>query len=173
MSGPLCTDVLDRHDAGEVLHRIYTDRRLVIPLDRRESAYRMHGLLRDALAIDLERRNARAARETHRRASSGSRRRRHRSGGQSCRGCRRLRSNRTARGRAHSLLLRERPVLDDRQLGRVDPTGSGGQQRPAVSVRRRRSDRSRRCHRGVGLAQARRTRSGGAPESDSSRGCAC
>jgi LuxR family transcriptional regulator, maltose regulon positive regulatory protein len=70
MSGALCNAVLDRHDSGEVLHRICADRHLVIPLDRRESAYRMHGLLRDALATDFERRNSPAVREVHRRASS-------------------------------------------------------------------------------------------------------
>ena len=70
MSGALCNAVLDRHDSGEVLHRIYAERHLVIPLDRRESAYRMHGLLRDALATDFERRNAPAVREVHIRASS-------------------------------------------------------------------------------------------------------
>jgi len=70
MSGALCNAVLERRDSGEVLHRIFTDRRLVIPLDRRESAYRMHGLLRDALTTDFERRDAPAVREVHIRASS-------------------------------------------------------------------------------------------------------
>jgi LuxR family maltose regulon positive regulatory protein len=70
MSGALCNAVSDRHDAGEVLHRICSDRHLVIPLDRRESAYRMHGLLRDALMTDFERRDAPAVREVHRRASN-------------------------------------------------------------------------------------------------------
>jgi LuxR family maltose regulon positive regulatory protein len=70
MSGALCNHVADRPDAGEILHRICTDRHLVIPLDRRESAYRMHGLLRDALVTDFERRDAPAVRDVHRRASS-------------------------------------------------------------------------------------------------------
>jgi LuxR family maltose regulon positive regulatory protein len=70
MSGALCNAVLDRQDSGEILHRICTDRHLVIPLDRRESAYRMHGLLRDALTADFERRDARAVREVHIRASN-------------------------------------------------------------------------------------------------------
>jgi LuxR family maltose regulon positive regulatory protein len=69
LSGPLCNEVLDRHDSGDVLHRMFSDRLLVIPLDRRESAYRMHGLLRDALRAELERRDATAARQVHERAS--------------------------------------------------------------------------------------------------------
>ena len=70
LSGPLCNEVLGRHDAGEVLHRMFSDRLLVIPLDRRESAYRMHGLLRDALRAELERQDATAARQVHERAST-------------------------------------------------------------------------------------------------------
>jgi LuxR family maltose regulon positive regulatory protein len=69
MSGALCNALLDRRDAGEVLHRICSDRHLVIPLDRRESAYRMNGLLRDALLTDFERRDASAVRDAHIRAS--------------------------------------------------------------------------------------------------------
>jgi LuxR family maltose regulon positive regulatory protein len=69
MSGPLCNEVLGRHDAGEVLHRLFSDRLLVIPLDRRESAYRMHGLLRDALRAEFERQDVNAARQVHDRAS--------------------------------------------------------------------------------------------------------
>jgi LuxR family maltose regulon positive regulatory protein len=69
LSGAICNEVLDRHDAGEVLRRISSDRRLVIPLDRRNDAYRMHGLLRDALTAQLERIDADAVRAVHRRAS--------------------------------------------------------------------------------------------------------
>jgi LuxR family maltose regulon positive regulatory protein len=69
LSGALCNEVLDRHDAGDVLHRIFSDRLLVIPLDRRESAYRMHGLLRDALTAEFERRDATAVRRLNQRAS--------------------------------------------------------------------------------------------------------
>jgi LuxR family maltose regulon positive regulatory protein len=70
LSGPLCNEVLGRHDAGEVLHRIFSDRLLVIPLDRREDAYRMHGLLRDALQAEFERLDAGAVRHVHLRAST-------------------------------------------------------------------------------------------------------
>jgi LuxR family maltose regulon positive regulatory protein len=70
LSGPLCNEVLDRRDAGDVLHRVFSDRLLVIPLDRRESAYRMHGLLRDALTAEFERLDATAVRNVHQRAST-------------------------------------------------------------------------------------------------------
>jgi len=70
LSGPLCNEVLGCQDAGDVLHRIFSDRLLVIPLDRRESAYRMHGLLRDALQAELERVDAAAVRQVHQRAST-------------------------------------------------------------------------------------------------------
>jgi len=70
LSGALCNEVLDRDDAGDVLHRLFNDRLLVIRLDRRESAYRMHGLLRDALAAEFERRDATAMRTVNQRASA-------------------------------------------------------------------------------------------------------
>jgi LuxR family maltose regulon positive regulatory protein len=70
LSGDLCNAVLGRNDCGDVLHRIYSDRLLVIPLDRREGAYRMHGLLREALTAELERTDAVAVRQVHRRASA-------------------------------------------------------------------------------------------------------
>ncbi|MCU0260429.1 MAG: LuxR C-terminal-related transcriptional regulator [Ilumatobacteraceae bacterium] len=69
LSGPLCDAVLGRHDAGDVLHRLWSERLLVIPLDRRESAYRMHGLLQDVLVAQLERADSDALRQVHRRAS--------------------------------------------------------------------------------------------------------
>ncbi|MFM2077886.1 MAG: hypothetical protein RJA49_1776 [Actinomycetota bacterium] len=70
LSGPLCNAVLDRRDAGDVLHRAYSNRLLVVPLDRRESAYRMHGLLRDALEGEFERLDAPAVRQVRERAST-------------------------------------------------------------------------------------------------------
>jgi LuxR family maltose regulon positive regulatory protein len=69
LSGDLCNAVLERNDSGAVLHRICSDRLLVIPLDRREGAYRMHGLLREALTAELERNDAAAVRQVHQRAS--------------------------------------------------------------------------------------------------------
>ena len=70
LSPALCNDVLARTDAGEVLHRISTNRLLLIPLDRRGDAYRMHGLLQEALRAELERSDAAAAHELNERASS-------------------------------------------------------------------------------------------------------
>jgi LuxR family maltose regulon positive regulatory protein len=61
---------LDRRDAGEVLHRLFSDRLVVIPLHRRQSSYRMHGLLRDSLRAEVERQAAAAARQVHERAST-------------------------------------------------------------------------------------------------------
>jgi LuxR family maltose regulon positive regulatory protein len=70
LSGPLCNAVLDRHDAGGVLHRIFRNRLLLIPLDRRQGAYRMHRLLRDALEAELERTDPLGVRRVHERASA-------------------------------------------------------------------------------------------------------
>jgi len=70
LSGPLCNAVLDRHDAGEVLHNVVRDQLLLIPLDRRADAYRMHGLLRDALQAELERTDPRGVQRVHRKASA-------------------------------------------------------------------------------------------------------
>ncbi|MCU0310670.1 MAG: LuxR C-terminal-related transcriptional regulator [Acidimicrobiales bacterium] len=70
LSGPLCNQVLDRNDAGEVLHGVFRDRLLLIPLDRRGEAYRMHGLLRDALQAQFERTDAAGSRRVHLRASA-------------------------------------------------------------------------------------------------------
>jgi LuxR family maltose regulon positive regulatory protein len=52
-----------------VLHQIFRNRLLLVPLDRRADAYRMHGLLRDALGAELERTDPAAVRRVHRRAS--------------------------------------------------------------------------------------------------------
>jgi LuxR family maltose regulon positive regulatory protein len=70
LSGPLCNQVLDRNDAGDVLHRVHRDRLLLIPLDRRGDAFRMHGLLREALEAHLERTDAVGIRRVHLRASA-------------------------------------------------------------------------------------------------------
>jgi LuxR family maltose regulon positive regulatory protein len=61
---------LDRHDAGEVLHHIFRNRLLLLPLDRRAGAYRMHGLLRDALEAKFERIDPQGVRLVHQRASA-------------------------------------------------------------------------------------------------------
>ncbi len=69
LSGPLCNEVLDRNDAGEVLHAIFRNRLLLIPLDRRGEAYRMHGLLREALEAEFERVDASGVVKVHAKAS--------------------------------------------------------------------------------------------------------
>ena len=70
LTGPSCAAVSGRPDAGEVLHRLWSERLLLIPLDRREDAYRMHGLLQDALVAQLERSDLDKLRDAHRRAST-------------------------------------------------------------------------------------------------------
>jgi LuxR family maltose regulon positive regulatory protein len=70
LSGPLCNEVLDRRDAGDVLHQIFRNRLLLIPLDRRADAYRMHGLLRDALQAEVERTDPAGVRLVHQKASA-------------------------------------------------------------------------------------------------------
>ena len=69
LSGALCNAVLGRNDSGDVLHRVFDDRLIVIPLDRREESYRMHNLLRDALRAEFERVDAAGVREVCSRAS--------------------------------------------------------------------------------------------------------
>lgn len=70
LTAPLCNHVLGRSDSGALLHRFFADRLLVIPLDRREDVYRLHGLLRDALQAALERSSTATAQAIHARASS-------------------------------------------------------------------------------------------------------
>jgi LuxR family maltose regulon positive regulatory protein len=53
-----------------MLHRLWSERLLLIPLDRRESGYRMHGLLQDALLAQLERSDLDALLGAHQRAST-------------------------------------------------------------------------------------------------------
>lgn len=69
LTAALCNSVLDRQDSGDVLHRLFRDRTLLIPLDRRQGSYRMHALLREALGAELERSDPAAARTAHKRAS--------------------------------------------------------------------------------------------------------
>lgn len=70
LAGPVCNEVLDRSDAGELLHRVFRNRLLLVPLDRRGDAYRMHGLLRDALEAEFERVDPAGVREVHQKASA-------------------------------------------------------------------------------------------------------
>jgi LuxR family maltose regulon positive regulatory protein len=55
MTGRLCDGVLGRSDSGARLERLHRNRLLVVPLDRRGDAYRMHALLREVLDADFER----------------------------------------------------------------------------------------------------------------------
>jgi LuxR family maltose regulon positive regulatory protein len=70
LTGPACVAVSGRQDAGEMLHRLWSERLLLIPLDRRENSYRMHGLLQDALVAQFERSDLEALHEAHQRAST-------------------------------------------------------------------------------------------------------
>ena len=69
LSAALCNAVLGRNDSGDVLHRVFDDRLIVIPLDRREESYRMHNLLRDALRAEFERVDAAGVRAVCSKAS--------------------------------------------------------------------------------------------------------
>jgi LuxR family maltose regulon positive regulatory protein len=70
LGGPVCNEVLDRNDAAELLHRVFRNRLLLVPLDRRGAAYRMHGLLREALEAEFERVDPVGARTVHQKASA-------------------------------------------------------------------------------------------------------
>lgn len=70
LAGPVCSEVLDRDDAGELLHRIFRNRLILVPLDRRGAAYRMHGLLREALEAEFERVDPAGVRTVHQKASA-------------------------------------------------------------------------------------------------------
>lgn len=69
LAGPLCNQALGRNDAGELLHRVFRNRLLLVPLDRRGTAYRMHGLLREVLEAEFERVDPAEVRKVHERAS--------------------------------------------------------------------------------------------------------
>jgi LuxR family transcriptional regulator, maltose regulon positive regulatory protein len=70
LSGPLCDEVLGRTGSGTQLERLHRSRMLVIPLDRRHDAYRIHALLSDFLQAELRRQDPAAVRQLHARASS-------------------------------------------------------------------------------------------------------
>ena len=55
LSGELCDSALGRSDSGDRLKRLHRDRLVVVPLDRRGDAYRMHALLREVLDAEFER----------------------------------------------------------------------------------------------------------------------
>lgn len=70
LAGPVCNEVLDRNDAGDLLHRIFRNRLLLVPLGRRGDAYRMHGLLREVLEAEFERVDPAGVRMVHQKASA-------------------------------------------------------------------------------------------------------
>ena len=55
LSGELCDSLLGRSDSGDRLERLHRSRLVVVPLDRRGDAYRLHGLLREVLDAEFER----------------------------------------------------------------------------------------------------------------------
>jgi LuxR family maltose regulon positive regulatory protein len=69
LGGAVCDHVLLRKDSGAVLDRLANQQLLVLPLDRRGTAYRMHRLLRDVLEADAMRRDRERVRALHLRAS--------------------------------------------------------------------------------------------------------
>jgi LuxR family transcriptional regulator, maltose regulon positive regulatory protein len=70
LSGPLCDEVLGRTGSGTQLERLHRSRMLVIPLDRRHDAYRIHALLSDFLQAELRRHDPAEVQRIHARASS-------------------------------------------------------------------------------------------------------
>jgi LuxR family maltose regulon positive regulatory protein len=70
LRAPVCDAVLDRTDSARVLVESARSLSLLIPLDRRDEAFRMHQLLRDTLRAELSRREPELVRELHSRAAS-------------------------------------------------------------------------------------------------------
>ncbi len=69
LSGPLCDEVLGRNGSASVLGELARSNALVIPLDRRDQAYRYHHLFSEMLRADLLRNNPELIKPLHRRAS--------------------------------------------------------------------------------------------------------
>ena len=65
----VCDAVLEQNDSASVLADAAASFHLLIPLDRRGEAFRMHQLLRDTLRAELVRRDASLAGQLHRRAA--------------------------------------------------------------------------------------------------------
>ena len=70
LSGRLCDAVLEREGSGEILRRLSRSNLLLIPLDRRDEAYRYHALLREMLEAELHRGPPGEGRRLHARASA-------------------------------------------------------------------------------------------------------
>jgi LuxR family transcriptional regulator, maltose regulon positive regulatory protein len=69
LSAPVCDSVLKRDDAREVLADASRSLQLLIPLDRRGEAFRMHQLMRDTLRAELARRDPEVVPVLHSRAA--------------------------------------------------------------------------------------------------------
>ena len=69
LSGALADHALERSDSGAMLERLASNPSVVIPIDRRGSAYRLHHLMADALDADFERVDRDARRRVAQRAS--------------------------------------------------------------------------------------------------------
>jgi LuxR family maltose regulon positive regulatory protein len=69
LRAPLCDAVLERDDSAKVLADAAASLQLLIPLDRRGDAFRMHQLLRDTLRSELSRSDPALAVELHARAA--------------------------------------------------------------------------------------------------------
>ncbi len=65
----VCDAVLEQDDSATMLADVAASFHLLIPLDRRGEAFRMHQLLRDTLRVELVRRDAALAAQLHRRAA--------------------------------------------------------------------------------------------------------
>lgn len=69
LSGPMCDEILERTGSGALLHEMARSNSLLIPLDRRDEAYRYHHLLSDLLRAELRRREPNLVAELNGRAS--------------------------------------------------------------------------------------------------------
>jgi LuxR family maltose regulon positive regulatory protein len=70
LSGPLCDAVLHRSGSAGLLREMSRGNLLLIPVDRNDTGYRYHPLLRDCLRNELRRDEPGRARELHRRTSA-------------------------------------------------------------------------------------------------------
>ncbi len=70
LGAPVCDAVLERSDSARVLADTAQSLQLLIPLDRRGAAYRMHQLMRETLRAELARREPELERQLHERAAT-------------------------------------------------------------------------------------------------------
>ncbi len=70
LSAPVCDAVLERDDSARMLADAARSLQLLIPLDRRGAAYRMHQLMRETLRAELVRREPELVQPLHARAAT-------------------------------------------------------------------------------------------------------